>query len=168
MVDYKQTALQGAAVGAVLSLFFFKGRRGVSKLAKFGALGAALAITGGTLLKRRSLFHAAGSSYAGEEMLGWGDYTGALSPEEQAAIDSGQRGGSNQGGQSGQGYGGQGGMHGGPTGGRGFGGGGGRGYLARHPGHHHHHDQGRGPHHPHHHQDVNQIQQGIAQHFHRY
>jgi hypothetical protein len=40
--------------------------------------------------------------------------------------------------------------------------------LARHPGHHHHHDQGRGPHHPHHHQDVNQIQQGIAQHFHRY
>jgi hypothetical protein len=49
-MDYKKTALEGAVVGAALSLFFFKGGRGLKKAAKYGVLGAGAAMAGTYLL----------------------------------------------------------------------------------------------------------------------
>src|ERR1700675_4853492 len=49
-MDYKSIALQGAAAGALASLFFGRGGKSFGKAAKFGAMGAGAAMVGAFVL----------------------------------------------------------------------------------------------------------------------
>lgn len=65
-MDYKKTAIEGAVVGGLLSLFFFRGRPGLGKVAKFSALGAGAAVAGTyVLLDKKGIGLLSGGHVAG-------------------------------------------------------------------------------------------------------